>query len=225
MARYYVRPGVPTENGWPMVNADKTVSVTVVPAAKKVPLLRGDVATILNAFIILYDKRVEKISFQVWGWSPYNDVADSNHVSGTAIDINAPKYTWGSRLMPASIIAKVKSLLADFEGVIFWGGYWSRPDEMHFQIGLPPGDPRVKALANKLNSGYLGAYGPAPAPDEKKETSTMARTTQDYILDQLVGYPHNELPGWSQLGGRSLVDAIGAIGAALKIEGFRDTKK
>lgn len=59
MTRYYVRPGVLTENGWPMVNADRTVSVEVVKAARKVPLLRGDVATILNAWIILYDREVE----------------------------------------------------------------------------------------------------------------------------------------------------------------------
>lgn len=47
----------------------------------------------------------------------------------------------------------------------------------------------------------------------------------DLILDQLVGHPWASFPGWEQLGGRSLVDAIAAIGAHLEIEGFKDTKK
>lgn len=175
MPRYPVRPGVPTENGWPMVNANKTVSVQVVPAARRVPLLRGDVATILNAFIILYDRRVEKITSQVWGWSPYNDVWNSNHMSATAIDINAPKYPWGTYRMDPGTISRVEALLRDFKGVVFWGRRWGKPDEMHFQIGLPPSNARVAALAAELNNGYLGAYGkpaaptPPPKPPKPKE--------------------------------------------------------
>lgn len=41
------------------------------------------------------------------------------------------------------------------------------------------------------------------------------------ILDQLVGHPGLKFPGWSQLGGRSLVDAVGAIGEALEVEGMK----
>lgn len=226
MTRYYVRPGVLTENGWPMVNSDKTVSVQVVPAAKKVPLLRGDVATILNAFIILYDREVEKITTQIWGWSPYNDVWNSNHMSGTAIDIHAPKYPWGQRRMPEATKVKVRALLAKFEGVVFWGENWTYPDEMHYQIGLPPANQRVRDLAHKLNNGYLGAYGtpPKPTPPPVKENPPVAnkRDENDLILDQFLGYPWEEMPGWYQLGGLSLVDAVATIGAHLKINGFVD---
>lgn len=49
--------------------------------------------------------------------------------------------------------------------------------------------------------------------------------TSDLILDQLAGHPWNEWPGWEQLGNRSLVDAVGAIGAKLGIDGFKDTKE
>ena len=41
------------------------------------------------------------------------------------------------------------------------------------------------------------------------------------ILDQLVGHPGLKFPGWSQLGGRSLVDAVAAIGEALEVEGMK----
>ena len=226
MVRYPVRPGVPTENGWPMVNADKCVSVEVVPAAKKVPLLRGDVATILNAWIILYNREVEPIKSQVWGWSPDNDVANSNHMSGTAIDINAPLYPWGKRVMSADTKSKVRSLLAKFNGVIFWGADWARPDEMHYQIGLGPNDSRVRALAEKLNNGYLNAY---EVTNVSRETSPkgakMERSKEDLILDQLAGYPHDNWAGWDQLGGLTLVNAVAAIGHKLGIDGFKDVRK
>lgn len=51
------------------------------------------------------------------------------------------------------------------------------------------------------------------------------RDETDLILDQHLGYPWEEMPGWYQLGGRSLVDAVAAIGAHLKISGFTDTKE
>lgn len=229
MVRYPVRPGVPTENGWPMVNANKTVSVEVVPAAKKVPLLRGDVATILNAWIILYNREVEPIRSQVWGWSPDNDVANSNHMSGTAIDINAPLYPWGKRVMTAATKRKVRSLLAKFNGVVFWGADWARADEMHYQIGLSPNDSRVKSLAEKLNNGYLNAYAVTnvsreTSPKEPK-AETMARSKDDLILDQLAGYPHEKWVGWDQLGGLTLVNAVATIGHKLGIDGFKDMTK
>lgn len=220
--RYPVRPGVPTENGWPMINANECVSVQVVPAAKKVPLRRGIVATILNAFIILYHREVEPITSQVWGWSPDNDVANSNHLSGTAIDINAPKYPWGKRVMPADRVAKVEALLRKFEGVVYWGRNWGRPDEMHFQIGLPPTDPRVKALADRLNAGYLGAYLATPPTPKEKEMTNDDLTKS--IFDQLAGpnaHRQGTYPGWGQLGGRTIVDALAAIGEKLDIDGFK----
>lgn len=224
MVRYPVRPGVPTENGWPMVNANKCVSVEVVAAAKKVPLLRGDVATILNAWIILYNREVEPIKSQVWGWSPDNDVPNSNHMSGTAIDINAPFYPWGQRVMNAATKNKVRSLLAKFNGVVFWGADWARADEMHFQIGLSPNDSRVKALAEKLNNGYLNAY-PATNPAEPPKGQTVERSKEDLILDQLAGYPHEDWTGWEQLGGLTLVNAVATIGHKLGIDGFKDMRK
>lgn len=226
MTRYYVQPGVPTENGWPMVNSDKTVSVQVVPAARKVPLLRGDVATILNAWLIAYNRDVEKINTQVWGWSPYNDVWNSNHMSGTAVDIEAPRYPWGQRRMSATTKTKVRALLAKFDGVVYWGADWTYPDEMHYQIGVRPSDPRVRALADKLNKGYLGIYSsPPPPPPKENPPMPKQRDETDLILDQHLGYPWEEMPGWYQLGGRSLVDAVAAIGAHLKISGFTDTKE
>lgn len=238
--RYPTRPGVPSENGWPMVNSNSTVAVEVVPAARRVPLRAGDVATILNAWIILYNRRVEPIVTQVWGWSADNDVANSNHMSGTAIDIGAPKYPWGVYRMPAATRAKVEALLRDFEGVVYWGRNWNKPDEMHYQIGLGPNDPRVAAFAAKLNRGHLGAYGtpapapkptpppaPAPAPHPREDDMNADQSRQLAENNaQLTGSPvPGEFPGWPQLGNRTIVDALAVIGKAMDLDGFEPPKR
>lgn len=234
MARYYVQPGVATENGWPMVNADKTVSVQVVPAAKKVPLLRGDVATILNAWIIAYNRDVEKINSQVWGWSPYNDVWNSNHMSGTAIDIEAPRYPWGQRRMSAAVKEKVRKLLNQFDGVVYWGANWNYPDEMHFQIGLPPSNPKVAALAKKLNEGYLNIYGTQESPE--KETEMGLTQAQDARLNRILELQEKNAQtladimvqlgqpgGHPQGGSRTLYDMTAAVAQAVNIPNTYDT--
>lgn len=67
----------------------------------------------------------------------------------------------------------------------------------------------------------------SPKPPKVKD---VGMTDQQYnelvkllklILDQLVGHPGLKFPGWSQLGGRSLVDAVAAIGEALDVEGMK----
>ena len=67
----------------------------------------------------------------------------------------------------------------------------------------------------------------SPKPPKVKD---VGMTDQQYselvkllklILDQLVGHPGLKFPGWNQLGGRSLVDAVAAIGERLEIEGMK----
>ena len=148
-----------SENGWRMCNRDECEVVTV--AGMSVPLRSGDAATILEAWMRWYHEHVEPIDrykpIDDWGWSLNNDVATSNHLSGTAVDINATQYPWGRRVMPADRIARVRTGLALFEGAVFWGADWDRADEMHYQIGWPERDPRVGAIAEKIRAGQLGA--------------------------------------------------------------------
>ncbi|MFT4296616.1 MAG: N-acetylmuramoyl-L-alanine amidase [Micropruina sp.] len=54
---------------------------------------------------------------------------------------------------------------------------------------------------------------------------TMALTPEQDIKAQLTGSPEaGKYPGWKQLGDRTLVDAVAAIGAQLGIPGFVDPK-
>ena len=46
----------------------------------------------------------------------------------------------------------------------------------------------------------------------------------DLALDQLAGYPWRDFPGWPQIGGLTIVDALAAIGAKLGVEDFKDVR-
>lgn len=67
-------------------------------------------------------------------------------------------------------------------------------------------------------------YPPPPAPTPaKKEEEVMSLSKDDLILHQLTGKQGVNGPGWDQLGGRYVADALGAIGEKLGIAGFYDT--
>jgi hypothetical protein len=135
-----------SENGWRMCNRDECVLVDG-PHMDTSPLRRGAPATILGDFVRRYDAEVAPVASSVWGWSATNDVANSNHLAGTAVDINAPQWPWGYRNMPSWLVERINRLVSQYDGAVFWGRSWSRPDEMHFQIGSGP--PR---------RGYTGLY-------------------------------------------------------------------
>lgn len=141
-----------------MCNRDECVTTQPVPHSDTAPVRVGVAATILNAWLIYYNRVIDPISSSVWGWSATNDVPTSNHLSGTALDINAPKYPWGTRTMPQTRIAKVRRALDDFAGSIFWGADWDYADEMHFQLAWPEGDKRNDQFAARLEAGYLNIY-------------------------------------------------------------------
>src|SRR5699024_11367681 len=59
----------------------------------------------------------------------------SNHASGTAIDLNAPRHYLGARgTFTKKQVRAIRKILSDVGGVIRWGGdYRNRKDEMHFE--------------------------------------------------------------------------------------------
>ncbi len=149
--------GVITENGWaPCARAH--CETLLVPGTEgdevRFELLRGDVATILTAWAAWFDRNVRPIndeSFRNW-WAC--------HLSATAIDVCANQLPWTRRTMPADQVERTERGLALFEGTVFWGRWWDRADEMHFQIGLPPTNSKFHEFAERLRGGYLGIFGP-----------------------------------------------------------------
>lgn len=168
-----------SENGWRMCNRDACERI-LIPGADNQFLAAmivrsGPSEVVLRAWAIWYHRNVERLDLfksgvgDDWGWSAANDVANSNHLSGTALDFNAVQYPWGSRTMPAGRKQKIREGLNLFEGNIFWGADWSRADEMHYQLngGTASGDgasAKLIAFAQRLEGGYLGLLAGTTTP-------------------------------------------------------------
>lgn len=179
-----------SENGWRMVNRDECVIVPG-PFMDTAPLRTGIAETILGDFVRRYHMECAPVISPVWGWSATNTVGNSNHLSGTAVDINAPQWPWGYRTMGATLIGKIRMLLTHYEGAVFWGRVWNRPDEMHFQLGWPEGDSRYSRIVEKIGAAAPGV------PSTDSDDLAVGSTGQK--VSQLQAGLNRVFPGYSKL--------------------------
>ncbi|MCT7372922.1 hypothetical protein A7R75_28375 [Mycolicibacterium llatzerense] len=152
-----------TENGWPSCNADGCVWVTVPGASPTVSLQlqKGQPAAIMRAYAADYNEFVEPLrDADSASWTPTNSVATSNHLGGTAMDLNWNSHPF--RIADAGytpqMIATMRELLDFYEGTMFWSNDWDDPkDAMHHQMGYDTyGNPHTADfIARKIRpDGY-----------------------------------------------------------------------
>ena len=156
-----------SQNGWPAGSSSTIPLATLAVGAATFPagVRRGDVHTVLGYVARRFDNEVEAL-VKGWCWGhSYRVISGStslsNHSSGTAIDLNAPRHPLGrSCTFSAAQRTRIHSIVSACNGVVRWGGdYSGRKDEMHFEINVRPGDGRLAALARRIGGG-----APAPAP-------------------------------------------------------------
>lgn len=128
-----------SENGWPMVDAN-SCGWTQIPGAEHVTLQihEGLPLQTMRAWCADYHQYVEPLRDPDSAcWTPTNSVASSNHLSGTAMDLNWNSHPFHKRgTFNPGQMAMLRELLEFYEGTIFWGGDWNSPiDEMHWQMG------------------------------------------------------------------------------------------
>lgn len=114
---------------------------------------------------------------------------------------------------------------------------WLTPDEVRAGHKGFCGHAEVSAAWKEVNHWDPGAGFPrdlvlerATALTTKKEDKPVPRHAKledidekaDLVMDQLAGYPWREWKGWPQLGNRTLVNALAAIGEKLGVEGMRE---
>lgn len=158
-----------SENGWRMCNADATDSLPIPGSSVRIPLRSGVPSTILRAFASRFNQLIEPLDqTQCGGWTPTNSVPTSNHLAGTAVDLNwrlhpfKVKGTFGDKL------PVLRNILREFEGTVFYGGDWASPiDEMHFQMNYDcfEGSKKAEEFAQRLLDGHLGIYATADPND------------------------------------------------------------
>lgn len=125
-------------NNWPMVDEGSCVWVKVPGTSVTLQIREGQPASILGAFAADYNAYVEPLrDADSACWTPTNSVPTSNHLSGTAMDLN-----WGTHPFQVSYagfdttqIDTIRDLLAWYEGMVWWGQDWTTPkDPMHWEM-------------------------------------------------------------------------------------------
>lgn len=185
------------QNGWPAsenrdsigINKDFEVAGVKFPGGVK----SGDVSTVLGYVAAQFHNRVEPlVGGWCWGWA-YRDVRGgsslSNHAAGCAIDVNAPNHALGKKgTFSAVKEAEIKRIVAECHGVVRWGGTYSRPDEMHFEVVGTPA--QVAEAARKL--------GGTSAPPPSATPALLQRGSRGEQVERLqrvlnAWYPHLNL--------------------------------
>lgn len=156
-----------SQNGWPASSSPSAIGITGLTVgghAFPAGVRGGQVHTILGYVARRFHTEVEAlVTPGNWGYN-YRAISGStslsNHASGTAIDVNAPRHPLGaSGTFSSTQVSRIRSILSACNGVVRWGGdYAGRKDEMHFEINVRPGDSRIAPLVAKIG----GAPTPAP---------------------------------------------------------------
>lgn len=148
-----------SQNGWP---TNPPITARTIPGTNiKVSVADGPAGDVLMYVAERFNQSVERLEGPVrdeWG---YNDrmIAGtkvwSNHASGTAIDLNATKHPNGKRgTFTGEQVAEIREILKAVDGVVRWGGDYTRPDEMHFEINTTAAN--VKRVADRLRAPSNG---------------------------------------------------------------------
>lgn len=179
-------------NGWPGItsSSDSRLDRGFKVAGVAFPggVRRGEVSTILGYVAATFHRNVEPlVSGWCWGWN-YRPIrggkALSNHASATAIDINAPRHPIGKRnTFRSSQVREIRAILNTCEGTVRWGGdYKNRPDDMHFEINVKPGDPALARVAKKLGGNPPPQPPASPWPTLKSGSKGFQVQTLQYLL-------------------------------------------
>jgi hypothetical protein len=157
-----------SQNGWRVIGRDECVDVEV--PGGELPI-HPEFAWLAQDCAIRWHETVEPLLWPgCWGWakpteSGRNPGRDgiTNHASGTAWDLCAPKHPRGvpiGKTFTDPQLRAVEGLEARYFGVLRWGGRWTGKsvDGMHWEAAPGVSVEAVRELTRAL------AGGPPPAP-------------------------------------------------------------
>lgn len=180
-------------NGWPVGTPASVIGIasyTVTGTSIPIPVKGGDVAWVLMYLAARFNTEVETLQgWEVWGYDYRVDANNSSwwscHASGTAVDFNAAAHPNGARgTFTAAQVTAIRRILADCGNVLYWGGdFTGTPDEMHFEINVPPGDPSLPALVDKIR----GIAPTPPPPPATRVISLRANINGHLVTAEAAG--------------------------------------
>ena len=184
-----------SHNGWP-----------VKPSLWSLPQITGSVRAgsvwvVFNWLANQYDKRVESITKgHSWGYAyrlVTNGKSYSNHASGTAIDLNAPKHPYGTKAtanFSTAQIATCNTLIKESQDILKWlDGH----DPMHWEIrpGVKPA--HVDRLATILIQKALGI-----SQTGNRDSNTIQAIKAFQVMNGLADDGLDGPKTWALLNGR-----------------------
>jgi hypothetical protein len=140
-----------TVNGWAVLESNRTegelprLRKWIIPGTGRHFYLRDGACGFVLAHMLLYfHEKVERLdlgTWDDWGWAvrPVRGQTSgySNHAGGVACDANATRHPLGVSIYKTftdSQIRKIRRRLRLYRGLVIWGGGWTRPDGMHFEL-------------------------------------------------------------------------------------------
>lgn len=164
---------------------DRSVIASYSLPGGRVSLRAGDVSVVLLWVANQFHQRVEPLTWPGnWGYAERlirgSSTTLSNHASGTALDLNAPRHPLGVRgTFSAGQVREIQQIVAFCEGAIRWGGSYSgRVDEMHFEGNA--GAAEMRRIADKIRGG---------ASSPPISTASGSRAYQEDDLVQTFEWP------------------------------------
>lgn len=188
-----------SENNWvpARVSDQNLLEWKDIPGTDGVSLqfLKGPVATVMTAAAADYNAFIERLrDADSCAYTPTNSVDTSNHLNGTAMDLNWNGHPFQVRgTFTAAQMGVIRELLAFYEDMIFWAGDWDDPiDEMHWQMGYSTyNNPKLgdfihrKIRADGFSTFRRGGLIVTPTVSTYPSQEQMIRE----IWDKLRAYP------------------------------------
>lgn len=188
------------QNGWPVVTSAPAFVVDGVSFPNGV--LAGSAQVVFRWLVRQYDKRVENVrAGWCWGFD-HKKISGSDdwscHAAALAIDINAPAHPMGvepSENMSQRQIDECHALERESDGVLRWGGDFSRPDPMHWEV---VGN---KSQLDKLATKILKEENVAITTQEKTDIANAAvdalKTRDNVFASPSWAESHDDNPYWN----------------------------
>ncbi|WP_399888900.1 hypothetical protein ACGH7X_26565 [Streptomyces sp. BBFR51] len=172
-------------NGWKVLAEADTEEYLVEGSGVTVRLAPGDPSVLLLHVARRFHYEIDALragDLQGHGTSRLvSHPFESNHLSGTAMNIRPRAYPLGvgGGLYPAELVV-IRDILAELDGTVAWGGDLPTPKESHFAIALPPTHPKTKRVARTIRGwnadpGKGAGATDAFAPDRRARATTFAR--------------------------------------------------
>lgn len=218
-----VQVGVESENGWRPATLPpdsalliwKTIPGTSPPVT--IQVMRGLPEVFLPAWAADWNAYIEHVDdADTASYTPTNIVNTSNHLNGTAEDIDWDKHPFQVvGTVTADQRATLTDMLAFYEGWMFWAGNWDDPiDEMHSQMGYNTWNRNTAAfdfIARKIRSDGLSIFHRgvrSPTDPPNAGTPPVAPTPDPATPDTPTQVLYDAVPVIDMNRAGQLVDAV-----------------